>query len=222
MIGRIYLITNQLNGHCYVGKTYTTIQERWKEHIKTSKRENMQHRPLYRAINKYGIENFQISLIEETDNLEEREKYWIKFYNTYKNGYNATLGGDGKTYISYTEEEIISEYLQNLSIKETAQKFNISEDSVTIRLKNANIEIPKGGNIYNSKRNWQTHKVLQYSKKGEFLKEFNSASEAANFLQISGVTDSQIKHIVTNIGRCCKGERKTAYTFIWKFKDMGE
>lgn len=50
---------------------------------------------------KYGIENFHIELIEETTNPEEREKYWIEYLGTYKNGYNATLGGDGKHYLDY-------------------------------------------------------------------------------------------------------------------------
>ena len=39
--------------------------------------------------------------IEETDNPEEREKYWIEYYGSFKNGYNATVGGDGKPYIDY-------------------------------------------------------------------------------------------------------------------------
>jgi hypothetical protein len=45
---------------------------------------------------KYGIEHFYIELIEETNNPEEREIYWIEYYKAYKNGYNATRGGDGK------------------------------------------------------------------------------------------------------------------------------
>ena len=54
-------------------------------------------------MNKYGLEHFRISLIEETDKPEEREIYWIQKLNTYHFGYNATLGGDGKHYINYNE-----------------------------------------------------------------------------------------------------------------------
>lgn len=45
---------------------------------------------------KYGINNFHIIEIEEcnNDNLNEREKYWIKYYNSVENGYNATYGGE--------------------------------------------------------------------------------------------------------------------------------
>jgi hypothetical protein len=54
-------------------------------------------------MNKYGIENFELALIEnaEAELLDERERYWIEYYDTYKNGYNATLGGEGKTLYDY-------------------------------------------------------------------------------------------------------------------------
>ena len=45
---------------------------------------------------KYGVEHFHIELIEEADNPEEREIYWIENKRSFKNGYNATMGGDGK------------------------------------------------------------------------------------------------------------------------------
>ena len=64
-------------------------------------KERNEKRPLYSAMNKYGVENFTVETIEETDNPEEREKYWIEYYGSFKNGYNATMGGDGKKYIDY-------------------------------------------------------------------------------------------------------------------------
>lgn len=44
----------------------------------------------------YGIENFFVETLEETEEPEEREKYWIEYFGSFKNGYNATIGGDGK------------------------------------------------------------------------------------------------------------------------------
>lgn len=55
-------------------------------------------------MNKYGSEHFHIKLIEETNNPEERERYWIQYYDSYHNGYNATLGGDGKCWLELPEE----------------------------------------------------------------------------------------------------------------------
>lgn len=52
---------------------------------------------------KYGPESFDVQCLEIVeDNLAcERERYWIEYYSTFKNGYNATVGGDGKPYIDY-------------------------------------------------------------------------------------------------------------------------
>lgn len=94
--GYIYLITNDINDNKYVGQTSRNIQERFKEHIWDSK--NVRHpSKLHNAIHKYGKEHFKIQEIEfvPLDQLDEREKYWINKYNTVKNGYNISLGGQG-------------------------------------------------------------------------------------------------------------------------------
>ena len=90
----IYKITNTINGKIYIGKTNRTVEERFKEHCRKSERERSEQRPLYNAMNKYGIKNFIIEQIEECpyDIASEREKYWIEYYGSFKYGYNATLG----------------------------------------------------------------------------------------------------------------------------------
>lgn len=52
---------------------------------------------------KYGIENFSIEELEKcsADVVNDREIYWINYYDTYHNGYNATLGGDGRPFVDY-------------------------------------------------------------------------------------------------------------------------
>lgn len=65
----IYLITNDINNHQYIGKTeYSDIQKRFKEHYKESKKSRTEQRPLYRAIRKYGIELIAIySSVQEAE-----------------------------------------------------------------------------------------------------------------------------------------------------------
>lgn len=70
----IYVITNNINGKQYVGKTNDTIEERFKRHILDSKRRNNENRPLYNAINKYGIEHFSIEQLEECPYQEVNNK----------------------------------------------------------------------------------------------------------------------------------------------------
>ena len=93
-IGKIYLITNNINGKRYVGQTIQKISWRWTQHLKASKISN---RPLYRAIRKYGSENFNVIELESTSDLtllDDIEKKHIKeqksFINWNQGGYNLT------------------------------------------------------------------------------------------------------------------------------------
>lgn len=104
----IYIIRNTINQKVYIGKTNLSLEKRFNEHIKDSKKEKYEKRPLYNAMNKYGADKFSIHLIEETNNPEEREIYWIREYDSYKNGYNATLGGDSRRRLDY--DLIVSTY----------------------------------------------------------------------------------------------------------------
>lgn len=96
-MGYIYKIVNQINNKVYIGQTKKSIEERFKVHLKYANRKV--NRYLYDAINAYGYENFSVEEIEQCDdcNLDEREKYWIRFYksNEKSNGYNMTIGGGG-------------------------------------------------------------------------------------------------------------------------------
>jgi hypothetical protein len=94
---------------------------------------------------KYGVEYFHIELIEETDHPEEREMYWIEQKCSFKNGYNATLGGDGKRYFDY--DLIIASYKEIQSVKETAIKLGVSADSVSNILHANNIPIMASSDV---------------------------------------------------------------------------
>jgi group I intron endonuclease len=93
----VYKITNILNKKGYVGITKNSLDWRWKKHLDSLSRGHDQF--LYRAIRKYGIDNFKIKKISSASSIEELnllEKLYIKKYKTYfkHHGYNMTLGGD--------------------------------------------------------------------------------------------------------------------------------
>ena len=91
MIG-IYKITKISNGKSYIGQS-NDIERRFKEHQQKGTSSRI---PLDIAIQKYGINAFTYEILEECsiDKLNEREQYWIKYYNTIKNGYNCSAGGE--------------------------------------------------------------------------------------------------------------------------------
>lgn len=210
----IYQITNNINGKIYVGKTNSSIDKRFKEHCKDAFRERNEKRPLYAAMRKYGTENFSISLLEETDNPEEREVYWIENLGSFKKGYNATMGGDGKRYLDY--DLIVATYQELHSEKKVADKLGIDSHSVAVALRE------RGEKIYTSKeviKQQYGTVIKQFDKDtGELIQVFASAREAAKALRPESPSPGVISHI-TDV---CKGRRKTAYGYRWQYAEQLE
>lgn len=86
---------------------------------------------IHKAILKYGKDNFSLEVIEEVDAslLNERERYWIKYYGTYVNGYNSTIGGqDGnKPFKELDTEQIIIQYNSGKSLRYIGSTFNVDK-----------------------------------------------------------------------------------------------
>ena len=163
---------------------------------------------------KYGIEHFHIESIEETDIPEEREIYWIEYYRSFKNGYNATMGGDGKKYIDY--DLVISTYNQLQNIIQTASHLNIHPDSVSNILHQNNINIKSSQEINRE----QTSKItLMFDKNNNFIRSFPSSIAAAQYLIDNNLTNCKLTTIRTHISEVCRGKRKTAAGFIWRFNN---
>lgn len=131
----IYKITNKTNNQSYIGQS-VNIEKRWKKHKCEYLKENQvsYNYPLYRAFRKYGLDNFLFEVIEECkkDELNKKEIYWIKYHNTFFNGYNQTLGGDHGT--SVPKENILGifEDLENTQLThgEIAKRRNVSIEMV--------------------------------------------------------------------------------------------
>lgn len=135
----IYKITNLINGMVYIGQT-KNIQKRWHQHCLTASicKKNIY---LYNAMRKYGVNNFKIETIEgPIENYNEREIYWIAYYNSYLDrakGYNMTIGGEEPPlingedsplaiYDNATIRQIQQELINNqLSYQEISVKYNI-------------------------------------------------------------------------------------------------
>ena len=211
----IYKIENDINQKIYIGKTTRSLEERFAEHCRMSKLEGKEKRPLYAAMRKYGVEHFHISLIEETYEPEERERYWIEYFSSFKNGYNATLGGDGKILINY--KKIISLYDKTLlSQKEIAKECNCSVDTVRYVVPQYRENVDWG------KRYSKQHKTNSAGIKGISVKcvetgeVFSSCTQAANWLVKEGKIKSQCygRNAIPDV---CRGTRKTVGGYTWIF-----
>lgn len=107
----IYKITNIQNDKVYIGQSIRPIEQRFKRHINDALN-NILDTHFARAIRKYGKESFIIEQIDNAktqDELNQKEQYWIKYYDSVQNGYNETNAISkcgGNTYQSKTEEEM--------------------------------------------------------------------------------------------------------------------
>lgn len=220
MIG-IYKITNVLNQQCYIGQS-VDIEARWSKHLSTYRLKSAPDYKIYRAMNKYGIENFTFEVIELCDSslLNEREMYWIKHFDSFNNGYNMTLGGSACLGIN---DKIVYQYdLQGNFIQEYSSAHEASRDT---GISYSNIcKVCRGERHTAGNFGWSYNKVnklpiklmvphstpvIQYDKNGNYIKEYSCAKEA---YKITGISD-------TTIGNVCKGKGKTAGGYVWKYKN---
>ncbi len=105
----IYKYTSP-SGRCYIGQTID--EKRRKTEHKRSLRLGVDN-SFYRAVRKYGYENFTYEVLFRLNSkdstrtkitLNAMEKFYVKFYNSFKDGYNMTMGGDGFIGFKYNPE----------------------------------------------------------------------------------------------------------------------
>lgn len=201
----IYKITNNINGKIYIGKTSQNVEKRFKQHIKDSKKHRMEKRPLYDAINKYGVGHFSAEMLEECSESDacDREQYWIKYYDSYHNGYNATTGGDGKSWCDYNA--IFDLYQRGLSFREIGRQ--LKYDPTTCKNAVVSVGVSKE-ELDKRKIRWIMNPVVQYDiQSGQIINVFKSAKEAARKFG---------KKKCTNISNAIIRGTNKAYGFGWK------
>ena len=169
----IYIIRNKINNKVYIGQTIQTLNIRFTAHKMASRIEDSK---FYRAMRKYGEENFYIELLETVaiESLNDREKYWIKQYDSYYNGYNSTFGGDGT--IKYDYDQIYRVWQEGKNRQEIAKMFDITPDTVSKILKNcyniSDADIKKRG--YESLMNNSVEFIIQKWKDGLTIHQITS------------------------------------------------
>lgn len=199
-MGYIYKITNNANQKIYIGQTRNLIKYRWQHHLWKGNHPEKPDTdyPLYRAMHKYGVENFQIEEVEETTDelLNEREIYWIQYYNSYvPNGYNCDLGGAGAS--KFDHQEILDYFLNEgkKNASETARYFGCNITTV--------LKILEENNLQGQGQYQQIYQIDINS--GEIINKFNSLIEAQKAVNIGK----------TQLWYAVNGRAKTAGGYAW-------
>ena len=147
MSGKIYKIIHDIHDKVYVGQTIKTLAQRFQKHCNYS--DDVHHTmAIKKAIHKYGKEHFRILLVEDLGEcnqktLDEREIYWVAFYNGYTKGYNLTKGGQSSGHaqkLSIDEEnKLVELYKAGYSSVKLAEMFKIDKTTVRNYTKRYNI-----------------------------------------------------------------------------------
>lgn len=227
-MGSIYKIINDINNKIYIGQTKNNLLTRLKQHKRAAQNDFNKHKPLsplHKAMITYGVEHFFIEEIEScsNDKLDEREIYWIKQYNSFYEGYNATIGGQfqkkqGQSILQYSAD---GKYITTFKdIGEASEITGIGIGTIGNALR-PNGGISAGGYQWRYyTENFQMEiepqicisrtrrAVNQYSLNGELIATFCSAEEASRQTNISA----------SGIGRACrKGGITTSGNYQWRY-----
>lgn len=218
IIGEIYKITNMINGRVYIGATKRTLNDRKREHLKTynDSKSRMYEFKIYKAMRKYGVENFLFESLEkcQTDKLDEREKYYIEKYDSKNNGYNEAIGGKGKPL--WTDKQVEAckiLYDNHWLLKDISDLFNSNPSTVGKKLKEKynidtkyNSSFSFGKSIYGIKENQSVY--------------FDSISDAGRYIMANNLSDSKnLPCIISKISNALVHSEYSAYGFKWFYKD---
>ena len=232
---QVYSLTNHVNSKIYVGVTSRTIDERWKEHLGCSMKKPKY--AIHHAIAKYGELNFSINELQFCNSVEElfdAEKKWIIQLRTHisQNGYNMTFGGEGvighiitdeqkqKMSIAHKGKTFSELHCLHISQAKTGKRLGVKltdshKKKISIATKGKIVSEETKNLISNAlkgkKRTYAQTTCMQVIQIKDDMQTacFNSIHDAAR--SISKIASA------SNILYCCKGIRKKAYGFEWKY-----
>lgn len=220
----IYKIENIINFHKYIGQAID-IKKRWREHKSNAFNQNSKDYDMviYRAIRKYGLENFSFEIIEVCNpkELNDKEVYWIEYYNSYYDGYNCSKGGNDYTHLGNEIDlyDFNGNYVKSYdNIATAARELDVHYETLyqvikgirhsckgyQVKLKNENKEIKQYKNRQGGKI-----PVEQLDDDNNVLNIFESSYDAARKLNLDP----------SSIIKCCKGKLKHVGGFKWRYQN---
>lgn len=209
----IYYIKNIINNKVYIGSSLS-VKRRITSHKNDLNKNNHHSVKLQRAVNKYGIENFEFDILEymyfpkdynkntKIQYLESLEEYYIKYFNSYKKGYNCSeiprIPGN-----TNTKESI----KKGIDTRRKRGSFNFTEEhkrKISESLKNSK----KLKDSIPTRKLLRSKKVYQYDLQGNFIKEWDSRYQIEEIL---GIPASSIR-------KCTSGENIRCWNFRFLFE----
>ena len=252
--GIIYLIKNKVNGKCYVGQTQKEkgfdyryycsgegIERVYNYHKSLREHNRSYNEHLLRSIEKYGFKAFEvIKYLDYAFSLEElniKEKVYIQLYNSLKNGYNETLGGEGTEGRPHSEEtrQKISEARKGKHhSEETRQKISEANKGDnhpmygkyhTEETKQKMSKIKKGENnpMHGNHHSEEAKQKISEARKGKYVGENHPRAKAVYCYELDEIrlcAKEWAKELClygTSITCCCKGRQKSTGGYHFRY-----
>lgn len=208
----IYKATSKTTKKVYIGQSCQSLEKRKQQHLYRATTNYDPNNHFHNAIRKYGFLDFEFEIIEDNimndELLNEREKYWIEYYNSYYDGYNSTFGGDNG--IRRDDKIITALFHEGYTTKEICEITGCDRGTIYESYKVNGLSEKNNQRKSKQARERCSEPVEQYTLEGEYIKTFTSATEAGkefgNQSAISGV---------------CRQEKSalSAYGYLFKYKN---
>lgn len=236
--GIIYKVTNIKNNKIYIGQTITSLNERINKHYykaKIAKEQNKTSNHFLNALNSYNKEDFIWEIIDtanEQNTLDEKEQYWIQYYDSIKTGYNIREGGLGrkggdafaevcgsKPFLLYDENgNFIGEFINK---REVERQYRINHGDLSQMILNdkgfshgyaafdkESFDLTKLKNRIIIYKKYKKDKFIGISKADNSqIGPFSSIAEAKRFLNLTNC----------HIGEVLSGKRPSDHGYIFKY-----
>lgn len=245
MFGFIYMTTNNINGKKYIGQKKYDKRGVWKTYLGSGDL-------ILHAIKKYGKENFSKVIIDEANNqqeLDEKEKYWIKYYNAVKSKefYNLAIGGNHPSRDHLTDKEFCKSETKRITRLIQAHPFGedvpvsvLTEDEVLEIINLLLVGEPpiNIASLYGVSRitinDIKLHKTWRHltddivfpktdesKRKGKKKPVVQYSLDGEVVAEYKSAVDAEA---ITGISRklisaVCCGEKRVAHDYVWRFKN---
>jgi len=210
----IYKVTNKATGSAYIGATTRSLEERKQDHIKKVSAKS--EKPLHKAISSYGVDAFTWETIDtatSNNELAEKEVNYIFKLSEETELYNQTRGGEIQKEVYKYDLETLKLVEHFKSLTQAASVIGCTKQTLSNVCLSVNQKL---GNHYWSYKFLESYisntdkrkkQVYQYTLDGNLFDNYKSIAEA----------NKQTNVNKTSIAKVCRGERKTAGGFIWKY-----
>ena len=222
----IYCIENIISSKKYIGQS-KCINERWKNHISELNLGHHHNSYLQNSWNKYGEKGFKFYVLEfcSNDKLNEKERYYIDYYNTLDRnyGYNLKSGGQDTNYLTIEVKEKLSSSIRNSYLNSNLKEKRKSDALIQWSDPAIKEKITgKNNGMYGKNHSKEAKEKISKALKGRPSPKRNTTPviciELDRIFKDATIASNELSIDSSSILKVCRGERKCAGGYSWEFK----